>query len=159
MSFAARPLISTAGAVIALNGYPNAGDPGIVLYMEDEKISPGTASATVTIELNSSGVATYSFDSLNTSSGNFVTFNWLTGGVAGEYYAFMDTPSSGTFSTGTVNTNLQLNTTRTWTATVTRSTVGITLKNVLSVLRIRNSSFADIVTKNVDMTAKATVAL
>lgn len=129
---------------VQLVAYDNTGvGSGITLL--DSGIKPYTANSTIT--LSASGTATYSVHS------NYYSYSWLLSGANSDYYAFMDTPSSGSFSSGTTNSALQLNTTRSW--TVTRGTVGST--QAVSTLRIRTASGVDIVTIYVNLTAEVTL--
>lgn len=140
------------GATITLQGYPNDFDPSIAISDTVTETAPFPAACAISIVLNADGTATYS----DSSTGTLVTYNWRTGGSSADYYAFMDTPTSGAFNSGATNTNLQLNTTRAWQLTASRGTVGTTTNTVVSTLRIRNSSFTDLVTKAVDLSATAT---
>jgi hypothetical protein len=141
--------------------------PGVRLNKYDpstQDIMLGTAAAgfiapvfaTVRITLNSSGAAAYSFETSNQSTTNFTTFNWLLTGANSEYYAYMDAPSGSAFSTGTTGTSLQLNTTREWTLTVTRSVLGVDTASNTSTLRIKTASGVDILalTTNFDVYAE-----
>lgn len=129
---------------VQLNEYTSTGvGAGIVLL--DSNSAPYTADAA--IALNAGGTADYTIQGASAYS-----YSWLLSGAASDYYAFMDTPSSGSFSSGTTNSALQLNTTRLW--TVSKSTIGA--KQVVSTLRIRTASDVDIVTISVDLTAEVT---
>jgi len=120
---------------VFLDDYPNGGGD-IDLYDDDYNPS-GFGSAAVSIELNSSGVASYSEGGVTVFS-----YNWLLTGSASDYYAYMDAPTGSAFSTGTTGSSLQLNTTRTWSL----SQSGDGSKSNTSTLRIKNSSGTDIVT-------------
>lgn len=127
---------------VRLNKYA-AGAQDIVLTSSG--VSTGTSAfATVTLTLDSSGTATYSYENTNQGTTNFTSYSWLLTGANSEYYAYMDAPSGDAFSTGTTGTALQLNTTRTWTLTVTRLTVGLNTKSNTSTLRIRDVNGTDI---------------
>jgi len=119
--------------------------PGIAISDSQEKPIPASAS----IDLDSSGSAIYSI-----STGPLFSYVWLLSGSASDYYAFMDTPSFGTFSFGTVNSAIQLSTgLASW--GVLRTTVGV--KDVISTLRIRTASGVDIVTIPVHLQAEVTL--
>jgi hypothetical protein len=106
--------------------------------------------AQVGITLNSNGTAEYWYADLNTPQTNFIggSYSWLLTGANTDYYAFMDTPSSGSFySSSATNTALQLNTSRTWIAY--QAIIGS--NSVQSTLRIRTASGVDIVSQPVSL--------
>jgi hypothetical protein len=84
-------------------------------------------------------------------------YTWLLKGSSSSFFAFMDTPSLGSFTTGSaVNTSLQLNTNRSWAISVTNTTPDSTLNaQVISTLRIRNGSGLNLTSKSLffDVTA------
>lgn len=85
----------------------------------------GFSFAYVDILLDSDGTAYYRFQDQDTPLTNFTSFTWKTGGgSASDYYAFMTTPTSGTFDTGTVGSALQLNTARQWTLQISSQNAG-----------------------------------
>jgi hypothetical protein len=113
--------------------------------------------AEVGITLNSSGAASYWYEDSYTSRTDFFSsaYNWLLTGANSDYYAFMDTPSSGSFRAGSAATNsaLQLNTTRTWSI---RQTNG-GLNQVQSTIRIQTPSGLDIASLTVNLAAEVTL--
>ena len=127
---------------VRLNKYA-AGAQDIILN-SSAAASGGSVFATVTLTLDSSGTATYSYENTNQGTTNFTSYSWLLTGANSEYYAYMDAPSGDAFSTGTTGTSLQLNSTREWTLTVTRLTVGFSAKSNTSTLRIRDVNGTDI---------------
>jgi len=107
--------------------------------------------AEVGVELLSSGTANYYYSDSLTPQTNFLSFSWLLSGSNSEYYAFMDTPTFGSFSFGTVNSNLVLSTGRQWTV----QQAGAVGSNVVSsTLRLRTPNFTDILSVSVDMSAE-----
>lgn len=111
-------------------------------------VSSDTAQVGITLQTN--GTMDYWYADTYTPQANFTSYSWLLSGANSEYYAYMDNPSSGSFSSGTTATALQLNSNRSW----TKSQTGGGSSNVQSVLRIRDVSGTDIVTINIDFTAE-----
>lgn len=138
---------------VQLQDYPASGGT-IALSNDADFLGPCTSS--VTIELNSNGTATYSYFGTDTGTGGFATYSWLLTGANTDYYAYMDAPSGDAFSTGTTGASLQLNTTRSWSLSVTRSTLGTNSKANTSTLRIKNSAGTDIVSLVTDFSVSAT---
>lgn len=124
-------------------------------HTSTEAIAP--AETTVEIQLNSSGVAYYRYSDFTTPTTNFATYSWLLTGANTDYYAYMDAPSGDAFSSGTTGSSLQLNTTRSWSLTVTRSSTGTSSKTNTSTLRIKNSAGTDIVSLPTSFYVEATV--
>ena len=138
---------------VQLQDYP-ASSGTISLSNDADFLGPCTSS--VTIELNSNGTATYSYFGTDTGTGTFATYSWLLTGANTDYYAYMDAPSGDAFSTGTTGSSLQLNTTRSWSLSVTRATLGTNSKANTSTLRIKNSAGTDIVSLVTDFSVSAT---
>lgn len=128
---------------------------GIYLYDQDLTFSPISASATVSITLNSNGTATYA------RLGSLQTYSWLLTGSNSDYYAYMDAPTGSSFNVGSsaTNTSLQLNTTRSWSLSVGRAggSPGSNTKALTSTLLIQNSAGTDIISIFVDMEVLAEV--
>ena len=114
--------------------------------------SPDSATASTAINLYSNGTAEYIDATIGTQS-----FSWLLTGPNSDYYAYMDSPTGRAFSTGTVGTSLQLNTTRSWSLSTTQSSIGSSAKSLSSVLRIKNSAGNDILSVTVNMSVYAEV--
>lgn len=134
---------------VTLDNY-NAGGQNIMLSAIDSIYTPGSGVARTTIELNSDGSGTYSTES-NIDIPNIViySFTWLLSGSASDAYAYMDGPSGDSFSSGSVNSSLQLNTTRIWTLEVLGT--GPASKTLTSTLRIKNSGGTDLIAKTISM--------
>jgi hypothetical protein len=82
-------------------------DDNVILYDVD------TAQATASIEFQTDGTVV---------GGNISQLNWfstITAGIGSSYWLLVNTPSSGTFTTGTVGSRQQLNAVRGYTATTT----------------------------------------
>lgn len=132
--------------------------PGVKLeeYGTGIDLSYSTLStdAQVGITLKSNGTAEYWYADLSTPQTNFIggSYSWLSTGANTDYYAFMDTPSSGSFqsSSSATNTALQLNLSRTW--LVYQASTGS--NSVQSTLRIRTASGEDIVSQPVTLTVE-----
>ena len=127
-----------------------SGTGAISLNYNDLQSYPSVAQATVGINLFSTGVAEY-------ISYGVQSYNWKLSGANSDYYAWMDTPVGDPFTTGTVATALQLNTTTAWSLQVIQSSPGASTKYLTSTLRIKNSSGTDIVSIPVDFTVFAEV--
>ena len=118
-----------------------------------------TAEARATITLDSNGTATYSIASTGGGTTNLLTYSWLLTGANSDYYAYMDAPS-GTFTSGTTGSALQLNTTRAWEKSISNSVNNsIVDASVSSTLRIRNSAGTDILSISVYMFVEAQVGI
>ena len=126
------------------------------IFLNNDADFLGPCTSSVTIELNSNGTATYSYFGTDTGTGTFATYSWLLTGSNTDYYAYMDAPSGDAFSTGTTGSSLQLNTTRSWSLSVTRATLGTNSKANTSTLRIKNSAGTDIVSLLTDFSVSAT---
>lgn len=125
---------------------------GITLNSTDTEFAPSSASSSVLIEMNSNGNMYYTSTYVSTS------YAWLLSGANSEYYAYMDSPAGGSFTSGTVGTALQMNTTRSWLlAAYQPGFAGADYKALTSTLRIRTSSGADILTIPVTLSAYAEV--
>ena len=109
--------------------------------------------AQVRINLLSNGTATYDYEDNFTSTTNFLSYSWLTSGSASDAYAYMDTPSSGSFATGSsaTNTSLQLSTSRAWLVNITTSGGVFADASAVSTIRIKNASGTDLATKTIYM--------
>ena len=130
------------------------GGTDIISLYHSYPLAVSSDYAEVGITLNSGGSASYWYEDSITARTDFLAlpYNWLLTGANSDYYAFMDTPSSGSFSSGTTNSALQLNTTRTWGKRQTGG--GFTL--VQSTLRIQNAAGTDILSISVDLSAEVT---
>jgi hypothetical protein len=151
-------LLAMSGGLSAyLLDYGGVGQ--IALTATETDNGDGSSSATVQIDLYSDGTGLYSILTLDGGLNDLFTFTWLTGsGSAGDYYAYMDVPSSGSFSSGdATGTSLALSTSRYWACSVYTNAVGQTPppSEALSTLRIKNSSGVDLVTKSVSLYASA----
>lgn len=129
--------------------------PGVTLTTINLNHNAGYISsssfAEVGVELLSNGTANYYYADEFTPQTNFLSFSWLLSGSSSEYYAFMDTPTIGSFFFGTVNTNLQLNTSTQW---VIQHVGSPGSEFVSSTLRLRTPNFTDILSVSVDMSAE-----
>jgi hypothetical protein len=116
-------------------------------------INASADSAQVRINLLSNGTATYDYEDNFTSTTNFLSYSWLTSGSASDAYAYMDTPSSGSFATGSsaTNTSLQLSTSRAWLVNITTSGGVFADASAVSTIRIKNASGTDLATKTIYM--------
>lgn len=130
------------------------GSSNITLNASDLVFSPSTAFAEAKITLNSSGTASYEATGFSTQS-----YSWLLTGANSDYYAYMDSPSGDPFTSGTVGSSLQLNTSRVWSLSASQTTTGFTSKSLTSTLRIQNSAGTDIVSIAVVMDALAEVQI
>jgi hypothetical protein len=126
--------------------------PGsISLNAQDLTFSPISAYAEAKITLNhSNGTAYYEATGFITES-----YSWLLTGANSDYYAYMDSPSGSSFTSGTVGSSIQLNTSPVWTLAASQGSVGFDYKTLTSVLRIKNSAGTDIVAIDVNMEALA----
>jgi hypothetical protein len=119
----------------------------------------GTAEARATITLNSNGTATYSIASTGGGTTTLLTYSWLLTGANSDYYAYMDTPT-GSFTSGTTGTALQLNTTYAWEKSISNSVNNsIVDASVSSTLRLRNSLGTDILAIDLSMFVEAQVGI
>lgn len=128
------------------------GSSSIALNAEDLVFVPSTAFAEAKITLNSNGTAYYEATNRITES-----YSWLLTGANSDYYAYMDSPTGDSFTSGTVGSSLQLNTTRVWSLSASQSATGFTSKSLTSTLRIQNSAGTDIISIAVSMDALAEV--
>jgi hypothetical protein len=132
-----------------------SGTGTISLDSSDIQFSPDPAYATVSIYLYSSGAAEYITSS---SSGTYnQNYNWLLSGANSDYYAWMDTQTGNAFTSGTVNTALQLDSIRVWSLEAVQNTSGSVFKSLTSTLRIKNSSGTDIISIPVSLSVSAVV--
>lgn len=117
------------------------------------RINASADSAQVRINLLSNGTATYDYEDNLTSTTNFLSYSWLTSGSASDAYAYMDTPSSGSFAVGSsaTNTSLQLSTSRSWLVNVSTSGGVFADASAVSTIRIKNASGTDLATKTIYM--------
>lgn len=89
-----------------------------VLYISasDLTFSPTEASASITLQINSSGTMLFS---ASTSFGsNSTSVTWLTSGAAGDYTAQLNVTSGDTPTGSAIDTDLALSTTRSWSFSV-----------------------------------------
>ena len=129
------------------------GNPGEVSLYHSIGLAVSSDYAEVGISLKVNGAASYFYaDSYDPFPTDFFLsgYNWLLSGATTDYYAFMDTPSSGSFTSGTTNSAIQLNSGPTWTL---RQTSGGS-NSVYSTLRIRTASGVDITTISVILQAE-----
>lgn len=113
---------SGAGSVLSSNF-----DDNVILY------GVGTAQATASIEFQTDGTVV---------GGNISQLNWfstITAGIGSSYWLLVNTPSSGTFTTGTVGSRQQLNAARGYTATTTGSST-VRSKSVTATYEIWTAS-------------------
>jgi hypothetical protein len=110
-------------------------------------------SAQVRITLLSNGTATYDYEDSLTSTTNFLSYSWLTSGSASDAYAYMDTPSTGSFAVGSnaTNTSLQLSTSRQWIVNVSTTGGVFADAQAISTIRIKDSSGNDLAAKTIYM--------
>lgn len=115
---------SGAGSVLSSNF-----DDNVILY------GVGTAQATASIEFQTDGTVV---------GGNISQLNWFSiaqAGIGASYWLLVNTPSSGTFTAGTVGTRQQLNAVRLYTA-VTTGTGSVRSKSVTATYEIWNAATA-----------------
>jgi hypothetical protein len=114
--------------------------------LTDYEIDP--ADATVDLTFNSNGTVT--------TDGNGASHppRWLNGSSDGSGYEIRVTPTSGTFSSGTVNTWLSLASNRNW--SVVRTTFGT--KSCTATVEIRNAGSLEVLA-TATYTLSATVDL
>lgn len=138
----------SAAPVVVLQNY-NASTYDIQLY----RIRPSDDFGQVRINLLSNGTATYTYEDSSTPTTNFLSYSWLTSGSASDAYAYMDTPSSGSFSAGSnaTGTSLQLSTSRSWLVNVTTSGGAYADAQAISTIRIKNSSGTDLAAKTIQL--------
>lgn len=122
------------------------------IVLDYDYANPNAAACSVEIELNSDGNGRYSYINPVDGTQNFTTFTWRPSGQSsGNYYAYMDAPSGGTFSIGTVSTSLVLSTTRSWRLTAATSRGNSITRSLTSTLRIKDSGENDLVAKTLYM--------
>jgi hypothetical protein len=124
----------------------------------------GYSQAAVDIVLNADGTAYYRYEDADTSTTNFTSFTWKTGGgTNADYYAYMTTPATdtiGSFGSSpnpALNTLHQLNTTRSWRIAVS-STGGAGQIDWLvenATLSIRNASSTVLASRTLRMYVEA----
>ncbi len=114
-------------------------------------VTVGTASATTTFELNSDGVARGFREQL---SDEVYNGEWLVTGTNSSYEV-MFTVLSGATPTGTLNTWLNLGTTRSVTVGATRSVAGVTSASSDVQVQIRTTSGLLVVTTVITISATA----
>ena len=111
-----------AGSVLSSNFTDN-----IILF------GVGTSQATASVEFQTDGTVV---------GGNELQLNWFSiaqAGIGASYWLLVNTPSSGTFTAGTVGTRQQLNAVRLYTA-VTTGTGSVRSKSVTATYEIWNAS-------------------
>ena len=114
--------VAGAGSVLSSNF-----DDNVILY------NVGTTQATASIEFQTDGTVV---------GGNVSQLNWfstITAGIGSSYWLLVNTPSSGTFTTGTVGSRQQLNAVRGYTATTTGAGA-IRIKSVTATYEIWTAS-------------------
>lgn len=113
----------------------------------------GPLSATATFSLNSSGA-------LVLSPGGTISGEWLLFGSASDYEARATMASGTNWAGAALSTWLDLATTRSWSLTATRSTVGSTSVTGTATVEIRRKSDNGVVaTATVTLTAEAEITL
>jgi hypothetical protein len=114
--------VAGAGSVLSSNF-----NDEVILY------GVGTTQATASIEFQTDGTVV---------GGNDSQLNWfstITAGIGSSYWLLVNTPSSGTFTTGTVGSRQQLNAVRGYTATTT-GTGAVRIKSVTATYEIWTAS-------------------
>ena len=86
---------------------------------------------------------TFNVSSGNIDSQNFgVIQQWLDAGGVASDYEILVSPTSGNFSTGTINTWLRLDANRSWTR---NNAISGTTKTVTAVVQLRAYGFTDVI--------------
>jgi hypothetical protein len=113
--------------------------------------------AYVEIILSSDGSAAYRYGDSVTATTNYTSFTWKTGGgSAGDYYAYMYSPSGDSFTAGSaVAQALALSTSRSWTLLAAANAFSESTLFNSSTLEIRNGSGAVLASKSLSMFAFA----
>ena len=114
--------VAGAGSVLSSNFDDN-------IFLTDV----GTSQATAGIEFQTDGTV---------NGTNIAQLNWfstITAGIGSSYWLLVNTPSSGTFTTGTVGSRQQLNAVRGYTATTTGAGA-IRIKSVTATYEIWTAS-------------------
>ena len=101
-------------ALIYIKDYTT--DSTLYINASDLTFSPTEASASITLQINSSGTMTFSAST--SSSSNSTSVTWLTSGSAGDYTAQLNVTLGDTPSGSAINTDLALSTTRSWSFSV-----------------------------------------
>lgn len=125
--------ISPFGALLAYDTTSN-----VNLNADELDFAPGTVSASVTIRIESGGTLLYTATSGAASYSN--TGTWLTSGSASDYTAQLQINSGDNPGGSTLNTDLNLGTTVEWVLSVSRSTVGLSLKTCNGNLIVKDGS-------------------
>lgn len=141
-----------------LNQYSAMGSYDIVMERTIVQLYASYVEAYVKLVLNSNGTAYYQYGDSNTATTNYTSFTWKTGGgVVGDYYAYMTTPSGDSFAGGSSATNsaLALSSTREWVLLASAGNGSeMTVANN-STIQIRNSSGTVLASRTVSMYAFA----
>lgn len=115
MSFGARTLVaSVAGA--------GGGSGPFLTRFDSLNYAFGGGNSNVSMVANTDGTLTVTGNGSGTISSNPGYYSPTTGAI-GSNYQIRITPTSGSFSTGTVNTWLTVSSTRTWTVSTTSSKI------------------------------------
>ena len=115
----------------------------------------------VGVELNTNGSGNYYYYDNGTFQFFRTYFTWLQAGSAGDYWAFMDTPAGDSFTSGTVNTPIQISSQLNWElqAQAISPVTGV-IKSLTSTLRLRSSSTGtDWVTSQIGLIASAFIGI
>lgn len=113
------------------------------LTANDSVVLPGTATASATYLLQSTGVARRELFEFGTLVGTDISGEWLVSGVASDFEARF-TVQSGSFNTGVFGSWLALSTTRTIGNTSSRDTSGTTTNTGSALVEIRRIGFTDV---------------
>ena len=124
------------GSNIVFGAVSGLGSGSVLSSNFDDNIiltQAGASQATAGIEFQTDGTV---------NGTNIAQLNWsspTTAGIGSSYWLLVNTPSSGTFTTGTVGSRQQLNAVRGYTATTTGAGA-IRIKSVTATYEIWNAS-------------------
>ena len=149
MTFAARALVVSIGSG---GGGGGGSGPFLNQFTSNNSRLAASGSSTVTLTTNADGTMTVVGNGNITDGDITPNPGWYTPttGSIGNNYQIRITPTAGSFTTGTVNSWLNLSTTRTWTVSTNLAAVVVftieirdTTAGVVQAITTSNSIYCD----------------